>query len=112
MPASAENSAQPDPPDKITPEQVAHVAHLARLELTPEQQALFAEQLSSVLAYGREMNELDLTDVAPTSHPLALSNVLRDDVAGAHSHRDEVLGEAPDSEADQFSVPPVLESNP
>ena len=112
MPVSSEDSTQPAAPDQITPEQVAHVAHLARLELTPEQQALFAEQLSSVLAYGRDMNALDLTEVEPTSHPLALRNVLRDDVAGAPSHRDEVLGEAPDSEAGQFSVPPVLESNP
>ena len=74
MPVSSENSAQSGDaqpvPDKITPEQVAHVAHLARLELTPEQQALFAEQLSSVLAYGRDMNALDLTEVAAHLAPL------------------------------------------
>jgi len=99
------------PPDKITTEQVAHVAHLARLEVTPQEQEMFAEQLSDVLAYGREMNALDLDDVSPTSHPLPLSNVLREDVVGEVSNREEVLAEAPEAESDKFCVPPVLEAN-
>jgi len=103
-------SATPSP-ERITAEQVAQVAHLARLEVTPQQQAIFAEQLSEVLAYGQEMNNLDLDDIAPTSHPLPLSNVLREDVIGEVSDRDEILAVAPDSESDQFSVPPVLEAS-
>ena len=103
-------SAAP-PPERITVEQVAQVAHLARLEVTPQQQAIFAEQLSEVLAYGQEMNALDLDNISPTSHPLPLSNVLREDVVGEVSAREEILAEAPDSESDQFSVPPVLEAS-
>ncbi len=97
-------------PNQITTEQVEHVARLARLEITAEQTEMFAQQLSQVLEHGREMSALDLDAVAPTSHPLPLSNVLREDEVGEVVDREEVLSQAPESANDRFSVPPVLEA--
>ena len=94
---------------RISEEAVAHVARLARLHVTPEEQKMFSQQLSSVLDHGQEMENLNLADVPPTSHPYQLKNVLRADEASAGSDRDEVLAAAPEAQDDQFRVPPVLE---
>lgn len=94
---------------RISEEAVAHVARLARLHVTPQEQKMFSQQLSSVLDHGQEMENLNLADVPPTSHPYQLKNVLRADEASAGSDRDEVLAAAPEAQDDQFRVPPVLE---
>ena len=94
---------------RISVEAVAHVARLARLHVTPQEQQMFSEQLSSVLDYGKEMDALDLADIPPTSHPYDLKNVLRADEAEKGSDRDEVLSVAPQAESNRFRVPPVLE---
>ena len=94
---------------RISAEAVAHVARLARLHVTPEEQKMFSQQLSGVLDYGKEMEGLNLADVPPTSHPYQLKNVLRADEPSAGSDRDEVLAVAPEAQDDQFRVPPVLE---
>lgn len=98
-----------DEPVRISAEAVAHVARLARLHVTPQEQQMFSEQLSSVLDYGKEMDALDLADIPPTSHPYDLKNVLRADEAEKGSDRDEVLSVAPQAESNRFRVPPVLE---
>ena len=98
-----------DEPARISAEAVAHVAHLARLHVTPQEQRMFSQQLSSVLDYGKEMDALDLADIPPTSHPYDLKNVLRADEAEKGSDRDEVLSVAPQAESNRFRVPPVLE---
>ncbi len=67
----------------ISKENIEHIASLARLSLTEEEKDLFGSQLSSILDYMEKLNELDTTDVEPTSHVLPLSNVMRDDVSGA-----------------------------
>ena len=94
---------------RISSEAVAHVARLARLHVTPQEQQMFSQQLSSVLEYGKEMDALDLADIPPTSHPYQLKNVLRADEAAKGSDRDEVLAVAPEAQDNQFRVPPVLE---
>ena len=66
----------------ISKENIEHIASLARLSLTEEEKDLFGSQLSSILDYMEKLNELDTTDVEPTSHVLPLSNVMRDDVPG------------------------------
>lgn len=98
-------------PNQITTEQVEHVARLARLDITAEQTKMFAQQLSQVLEHGQEMGALELDAVEPTSHPLPLSNVLREDEVGEVVDREEVLSQAPESANDRFSVPPVLEAS-
>lgn len=88
---------------------VRHVAHLARLKITDEEGALYATQLSKVLDYVRQLNELDTSDVPPTAHPLPIANVLRDDVVRPSWSTDEALSNAPDHDRSFFRVPKVLD---
>ncbi|HVM53230.1 MAG TPA: Asp-tRNA(Asn)/Glu-tRNA(Gln) amidotransferase subunit GatC [Acidimicrobiales bacterium] len=97
---------------EITRDDVAHVARLARLSLTEEELDLFTGQLAAVLDHARDVEALDVADVAPTAHPLPLRNVLRADVPGPSLDRDEVLAAAPAVEDDRFAVPPVLGEEP
>ncbi|MBA2506593.1 MAG: Asp-tRNA(Asn)/Glu-tRNA(Gln) amidotransferase subunit GatC [Thermoleophilaceae bacterium] len=89
----------------IDREQVNHVARLARLRLTDEQAEQMAAELSKVLDHIEKMGELDLADVAPTSHVVELENVLREDEARPSWPRDRMLAEAPDADAEGFRVP-------
>jgi len=97
---------------RITPEDVAHVARLARLHLTEDELVTFTGQLDAVLGHGADVEALDLDDVPPTSHPYPLTNVLRDDVVTPSLDRAEVLAQAPAVEDEQFKVPPVLGEAP
>ena len=99
-------------PDRITRDDVASVARLARLQLTDEQLDRATSQLGDILEHARDMAALDLDGVEPTSHPYPLVNVLRDDVAAPSLDRDEVLAAAPSAEAGMFRVPPVIGEEP
>jgi aspartyl-tRNA(Asn)/glutamyl-tRNA(Gln) amidotransferase subunit C len=102
----------PDMPERISREEVAHVARLARLRLTDDELDAFTHQLGDVLAHAADVEALQLDDVPPMSHPLPLKNVLRPDVVDESVGRDEVLAAAPAAEAGQFRVPPVLGEAP
>ncbi len=65
-----------------------------------------------MLEHFRDIDALDLADVAPMTQPLPLQNVLRDDVVGPTLDRDEVLAAAPSAEAGRFRVPPILGEAP
>ena len=97
---------------RITRDDVAHVATLARLSLDDAELDRFTGQLASVLEHAADVAALDLEDVPPTSHPLPLTNVLRPDVVGPTPDRDEVLAAAPDTERGQFKVPTILGDSP
>ena len=97
---------------RISTDDVAHVAKLARLHLTDEELATFTGQLDAVLGHAADVEALDLDDVPPTFHPYPLENVLRDDVVRPSIDREEVLAQAPDVEDHQFKVPPVLGEAP
>jgi aspartyl-tRNA(Asn)/glutamyl-tRNA(Gln) amidotransferase subunit C len=97
---------------RITPDDVAHVAKLARLAVTDEELVTFTDQLAAVLDHAADVEALDLDDVPPTSHPYPLTNVLRDDVVVPSLDRAEVLAQAPAVEENQFKVPPVLGEAP
>ncbi|MDP8955149.1 MAG: Asp-tRNA(Asn)/Glu-tRNA(Gln) amidotransferase subunit GatC [Actinomycetota bacterium] len=94
--------------ERITRDDVAHVAGLARLELTDDELERFTVQLAAVLDHAADVEALDTAGVAPTAHPLPLVNVLRDDVVRPGLDRDVVLAAAPSVEDDRFRVPPVL----
>ena len=94
--------------ERITRQDVAHVADLARLSLTDDELDAFTVQLADILDHAADLDALDLADVSPTAHPLPWVNVFRDDVIGPTSDRDEVLAAAPSVEDSQFKVPPVL----
>jgi aspartyl-tRNA(Asn)/glutamyl-tRNA(Gln) amidotransferase subunit C len=89
----------------LSREQVLHVARLARLELTEDEQARMAEELSKVLDYMETMSELDLADVEPTSHVVAVENALRADEPRPSLPQDVALASAPDAADDGFRVP-------
>ena len=89
----------------IDREQVLHVARLARLKLTDEEVERMAGELSGILEHVEHIAELDLDGVEPTSHVIALENVLRPDEPRPSWDRDEVLERAPDPASGSFRVP-------
>jgi aspartyl-tRNA(Asn)/glutamyl-tRNA(Gln) amidotransferase subunit C len=99
-------------PGRITTDEVAHVARLARLELPADQLDHYAEQLAGVLEHFADIDALDLSGVEPMTQPYPLVNVLRDDVEGPTLDRDEVLAAAPAALDGRFRVPPVLGGEP
>ena len=97
---------------RISRDDVAHVAMLARLRLDEAELDRFTEQLGAVLDHAADVEALDLDDVPPTSHPYPLKNVMRPDVVGPTLDRDEVLAQAPATEDHKFMVPPILGEAP
>ena len=95
-------------PQKISPEQVRHVAKLSRLALTAPRAQKFAAQLESILEYVAKMDEVDMSCVEPMAHALPLHNVLRDDVAEPSLPLEQVLMNAPESDGPFFKVPKVI----
>ena len=89
----------------ISRDEVVHVARLARLALTEEELDRFAGQLDAILEAVGKVAELDLAEVEPTLHPLALSNVLAEDEPRPSLSVEEALANAPDSEDGAFRVP-------
>jgi aspartyl-tRNA(Asn)/glutamyl-tRNA(Gln) amidotransferase subunit C len=89
----------------IDREQVLHVAKLARLQLSDEEVERMAGELSGILEHVEHISELDLDGVEPTSHVIALENVLRPDEPRPSWDRDEVLERAPDPAGGAFRVP-------
>jgi aspartyl-tRNA(Asn)/glutamyl-tRNA(Gln) amidotransferase subunit C len=89
----------------IEREQVEHVARLARLQLTDVELERMAGELSGILDHVDRISELDLEGVEPTSHVIALENVLRPDKPRPSWSRDEMLGRAPDPASGSFRVP-------
>ena len=85
--------------------QVLHVARLARLRLTEDEVQNMTGELSSILDHIEKIGELDLDDVAPTSHVIELENVLRADEPRPSLPRETALAEAPDSDGVGFRVP-------
>lgn len=98
--------------ERITRDECAHVARLARLALSDDEIDTFTGQLGAILDHVASIEALDLDGVTPMSHPVPLVNVFRDDVVTPSLDRDEVLAVAPAAEDGQFRVPPVLGEEP
>jgi aspartyl-tRNA(Asn)/glutamyl-tRNA(Gln) amidotransferase subunit C len=92
-------------PRVIDREQVLHVARLARLKLTDDEVERMASELSGILEHVERIGELDLENVEPTSHVVAVENVLRPDEPRPSWSRDEILEPAPDPASGAFRVP-------
>ena len=93
----------------ISKEEVKHVAHLARLAITEEDSEKFAGQLAAITNFAEQLNELDTTNVEPTTHVLPLVNVLREDKSVPGLDRDKMMKNVRDQEAGQVKVPTILE---
>ena len=98
--------------EPISEEEVAHVAHLARLRLSDEELEIFTRQLGAVLEHAKDVEALKLDGVEPMSHPFPLENVTREDEVGEMLDRDKVLDQAPAAEDGRFQVPRILGDQP
>lgn len=94
----------------LTPQQVAHIAHLARLSLTQEEQELYAKQLTAILGYVDQLSSVDTSNVAPVAQVSGLENVLQaDSEASDHVDREAFLAGAPAAQPPYLKVKAVLE---
>lgn len=92
----------------ISAEEVRHVAMLARIKLDDEQVATLQGELSAILDAVGRIQELDLTDVPPTAHAQAVTNVTREDEVRPGLTQEQALANAPEAENGAFVVPRVI----
>ena len=94
---------------RLTIDEVEHIARLARLELSAEQKALYREQLSNILDYMAKLRELDTASVPPTAGGGQTRMEFRFDRSREGLSTEALLKNAPESEDEQFKIPPVFE---
>jgi len=94
--------------ERISREEVAHVARLAQLSLSEDELDAFTSQLAAILDHAADLEALNVDDVEPSTHPFPLRNVFRVDEPGEGFEVEEVLDVAPEVEESQFRVPPIL----
>jgi len=94
---------------RITREEVAKLAELARLDLPESELDEYAKQLEIILESVAKVGEVSTKDVKPMSHATGLVNVFREDVTKESLSRDEILRSAPAAEDDRFRVPRILD---
>jgi aspartyl-tRNA(Asn)/glutamyl-tRNA(Gln) amidotransferase subunit C len=93
----------------LTVDEVRWVAHLARLELSSSELATMAGQLTDIIDYFKQLQQVDTTDVEPLAHPLPIQNVFRMDEPAPSLAVDAALANAPDRRGSFYGVPAVLE---
>ena len=93
----------------ISLDEVRHVARLARLELDEAEILALQGELNTLLGHFGDIQDIDVSDVEPTSHPVSFQNVWAEDAPAAALLRDEALRNAPLSKAGLFVVPTILE---
>jgi aspartyl-tRNA(Asn)/glutamyl-tRNA(Gln) amidotransferase subunit C len=93
----------------LTPAEVAHIAVLAKLALTREEEDLYREQLSAILDYASVLQRIDTAAIPPTATVLPLRSVMREDLVEPSMSREDVLANAPDPFDGFFRVRAILE---
>ncbi len=93
----------------LTLAEVEHIAALARLRLTDAEKERYRQQLSAVLDYMAKLKQVDTAHIEPTATVLPLRTVLRPDEVTPSLTNEELLANAPATEAGLFRVPPVLD---
>jgi aspartyl-tRNA(Asn)/glutamyl-tRNA(Gln) amidotransferase subunit C len=93
---------------EITQEQVAHLANLARIALTPQEIESLTSELGSIVDNVAKVSEVATPDVPATSHPIPLQNVYRDDEPGVTLTAEQALAGAPDHDGSRFRVTAIL----
>ncbi|WP_299051959.1 Asp-tRNA(Asn)/Glu-tRNA(Gln) amidotransferase subunit GatC [uncultured Nocardioides sp.] len=93
---------------QISADEVRHLADLARIDLSDAELEHLAPQLSVILDSVASISEVASDDVPPTSHPLPLTNVFREDVVTPSLTPEEALSGAPDAQEQRFAVPRIL----
>ncbi|GAB4546947.1 MAG: Asp-tRNA(Asn)/Glu-tRNA(Gln) amidotransferase subunit GatC [Thermodesulfovibrionia bacterium] len=88
---------------------IEHIALLARLGLTDEEKEVFGRQLGSIIGYIGKLNQLNTSDVEPTSHVIEMRNVFREDRIEASLDMDEAMENAPSKKGGFYKVPRIIE---
>ena len=96
---------------KLTPEEVQHIAELAKLALSEEEIERYASDLSAILDYARQLQNVDTDHIHPTASVLPLRNVMRPDEARPGLEPEDALANAPESDKGYFKVHAVLEGS-
>lgn len=96
---------------QLTLEEVSKVAQLARLELTQEEKERLTTELNDIMNQFARLQELDTTDVPPTSHSIPLQNVFRKDEIGVSLPREKATQNAPEKRDGNFIVPQIMEED-
>ena len=94
---------------EISAEQVAHLANLARIDLSQEEIESLTIDLGQIVEAVAKVTEVAGPDVPATGHPLPLANVFREDVVRPSLTVEQALAAAPDRLGDKFKVPPILD---
>jgi aspartyl-tRNA(Asn)/glutamyl-tRNA(Gln) amidotransferase subunit C len=97
---------------RISRDEVAHLAMLARLAVTDDELDLFASQLDVILESVARVSEVAADDIPPTSHSVPLTNVYREDEVRPCLTREQALAAAPAAEQGRFRVPRILDDEP
>ena len=93
---------------EMTPDAVRHLAGLARIALSDEEVARLAGELGAIVEAVESVQSVATDDVPPTSHPVPLGNVFRDDVVGETLTTEGALAGAPDHDGTRFRVTAIL----
>lgn len=93
---------------KITKKEVEQVANLARLNLSADELETMTGQLDNILSYVDKLEELDTSDVIPTTHVFSVSNVFREDVIKESLTQEESVKNGPEQDGEFFQVPKVI----
>jgi aspartyl-tRNA(Asn)/glutamyl-tRNA(Gln) amidotransferase subunit C len=93
---------------KITPQEISHVANLARLNMSQEEVEAMARQLDEILTYVAKLNELDTEDIKPTTHAISIVNAFREDEVKSSLPKDKALANGPRQNGESFVVPRVI----
>jgi aspartyl-tRNA(Asn)/glutamyl-tRNA(Gln) amidotransferase subunit C len=93
----------------LTIDEVRHIADLARLDLTSEEEERYTQQLSAILDYAARLQAVDTSAIPPTATVLPFNAPLRPDVVRPCPPRERILENAPEAEEGMFRVPPVLD---
>lgn len=94
---------------KITQEIIEHIADLARLNLTDSEKEKLTFEMANIVSYVDKLNELDTSDVLPTSHVKPVHNVFREDKVQESYDREKILANSPSVDEGCFKVPRVVE---
>jgi aspartyl-tRNA(Asn)/glutamyl-tRNA(Gln) amidotransferase subunit C len=94
---------------EITAEQVAHLAYLARIDLSPLEITNLTHDLGQIVESIAKVSEVATADTPATSHPMPLTNVFREDVVVPSLTVEQALSGAPDRAGDKFRVPAILD---
>lgn len=93
----------------LSPDEVRHIAHLARLRIEDDDIGDYAGNLSRIVDFVDQLGRADTESVTPMAHPLEMAQRLRDDEVTEQNHRDEYQQNAPATEAGMYLVPRVIE---